>query len=100
MNNAVFGKAMENVRKYRNIQLVATKSRRNYLVSGPNCHTTKFFFKKFISHRNEKNTSIHELTSLLRSINNKPAMFKFWHDYVKPKHREKANCVTWIQIAL
>ena len=43
MNNSVFEKTVENVRKNRYIKLVATESRRYYLVSGPNYHTTKFF---------------------------------------------------------
>ena len=43
MNNAVFGKTMENVRKHRNIKPVTTERRINYLVSEPNYHTTKFF---------------------------------------------------------
>ena len=43
INNAVFGKTMENVRKHRDIKLVTTERRRNYLVSEPNCHTAKFF---------------------------------------------------------
>ena len=43
MNNAVFGKTMENVRKHRNIKLVTTERRKNYLASQPNYYTTKFF---------------------------------------------------------
>ena len=43
MNNAVFEKIMENFRKYRDIKLVTTERKRNYLVSEPNHHTTKFF---------------------------------------------------------
>ena len=34
---------MENVRKHRDIKLFATERRKNYLVSEPNYHTTKFF---------------------------------------------------------
>ena len=48
MNNAVFGKTMENVRKHKEIRLVTTEGRRNYLVSEPNYHTTKFFTKHLL----------------------------------------------------
>ena len=45
MNNAVFAKIMENVRKHRDIKLITTEKRRNYLLSGPNFHTTKLLQK-------------------------------------------------------
>ena len=41
MNNADFGRAIENVRKQRDIKLVTTEQRRNYLVSKPNYYTKK-----------------------------------------------------------
>ena len=43
MNNAVFGKRMENVRKHKDIKLVTTDKRRNQLASEPNYHTAKHF---------------------------------------------------------
>ena len=43
MNNAIFGKTIENVRKYREIKLETIDKRRNQLVSEPNYHTTKYF---------------------------------------------------------
>ena len=49
MNNPLFGKTMENARKYRDIKLVTTDRRRNQLVSEPNYHKTKWFPKKPIS---------------------------------------------------
>ena len=42
MNNVVFAKAMENVRKHRDIKLVTIERRRNYFVKEPNHHATKF----------------------------------------------------------
>ena len=60
MNNAVYGKTMESVRKYRDMKLVTTERKRNYLVSEPNCHTTNLFRRKFISNRNEKSSNINE----------------------------------------
>ena len=37
------------------IKLVTTERRKNYLVSVLNYHITKFFHRKSISNRNEKN---------------------------------------------
>ena len=42
MNNAICGKIMENGGKYRYIELVTADRGRNYLVSDPSYHTTKF----------------------------------------------------------
>ena len=48
MNSAVFGKIMENVRKHRDIKLVTTERRRNYLLSEPNFDNTKFFTENLL----------------------------------------------------
>ena len=39
MNNTVFGKTMENIRKHRDIKLVTTDKKRSKLDSEPNYHT-------------------------------------------------------------
>ena len=49
MNNAVFGKIMENVRKHRDIMFVTADKRRNYLLSEPNYHTTKLFSENLLA---------------------------------------------------
>ena len=68
MNNAVFGKTMENVRKHRSIKLITTERRGNCLVSEPHYHTTKFS-QKFVSNRSEKNSNTYEKACLFRFIN-------------------------------
>ena len=65
MNNSIFDKAMENVRKYRDIKLVATEKRRKYLVPKPNHHKTKFFSKQLLAIEMKK-------TEILKSALNKP----------------------------
>ena len=102
MNIAVFGKTMENVRKYRYIKHLTTERRRNYLVSEPNYHTAKFYYRKFISNRNEKTQILmNKPVYLGLSISDlsKTVMHEFWDDYLKPKYGEKSNCVIWVQTA-
>ena len=45
MNNAVFGKTVENLRKHRNIKLVTKERRRNYLVLEKNFILQSFSHK-------------------------------------------------------
>ena len=47
MNNAVFGKTIEILRKNRNIKLLTIERRMKYLISESNYHTTKFSQKSY-----------------------------------------------------
>ena len=47
-------KTMENFRKHRNIKFATTERRRNYLVSEPNYHITKFFAEKLLAMKMRK----------------------------------------------
>ena len=49
MNNAIFGKTMENVRKHRDIKLITTERRRNCLVSEPNYLMKKIFTENILA---------------------------------------------------
>ena len=49
---------MENVRKHRDTKLVATERRRNYLISEPNYHSTKFFTENLLAIEMKKKSQI------------------------------------------
>ena len=94
MNNAVFGKTMENVRKHRDIKLVTTNEQRNKLVSEPNYHTTKHISENLLIIEMKKtevkmNKPIYLGMSILDI--SKTLMYKFWYDYIKPKYKNKAK---------
>ena len=89
MNNAVFGKTMENVRKHGDIKLAKTDHKRHKLVSEPNYHTMKLI---------SENLSIIEMKKVKVKMNkpiylglsileiSKIIMYEFWYDYVKKKY--------------
>ena len=92
MNNTVFGKTIENVRKHKDVKLITKERRRSYFVPQPNQHTTKFFIEHLLAIEMEKTEilmnkpghlglSILELSKILR--------YEFWYDYVKSKYGEK-----------
>ena len=94
MNNAVFGKTMENVRKHRDIKLVKTAKKRNKLVSEPNFNTMKLI---------DNNLAIIEMRKVKVKMSkpiylglsildiSKITMYEFWYDYVKIKYEDKAR---------
>ena len=90
MNNAVFEKAMENVRKHGNIKLVTT----DRIVSETNYHTTKFFTENLLVLEMRKtqilmNTPVY--LGLLVLDLSKTVMYEFCYDYVKSKYDENAK---------
>ena len=94
MNNAVFGKIMENVRKHRDIKLVKSDKKINKLVSEPSFHTMKLI---------DKNLAIIEMRKVKVKMNkpiylglsildlSKITMHEFWYDYVKIKYQDRAR---------
>ena len=75
---------MENVRKHTDIKLVTTERKKNYLVSEPNYHATKFFTENLLAIEMSKtqilmNKPVYLGLSLL--FLSKAVMYEFWYDY-------------------
>ena len=82
------------MRKHRNIKLVTTETRRNYLVSEPNYHTTKFFTENLLAIEMRKtqilmNKPVYLGLSILDL--SETVMYEFWYGYLKPKYVENAK---------
>ena len=77
---------MGNMTKQRDIKLLKTEKRRNYLVSEPNYHTTKLFRENLLAIEMKKtqiyiNKPVYLGLSILEL--SKIVMYEFWYDYVK-----------------
>ena len=89
MNNAVFGKTMENIRKHRDIKLVTTDKKRSKPVSEPNYHTINYISEDLsITEMNKTKVKMNKPIYLGLSILEirKILMYEFWYDYMKPKY--------------
>ena len=94
MNNAVFGKTMENIRKHRNIKLVTTDKKRNKLVSEPNYHTINYISEDLsIIEMNKTRAKMNKPIYLgLSTLDiSKILMYEFWYNYMKPKYNDNVK---------
>ena len=94
MNNSVFGKTMENVGNHRDIKLVTTNKRRNYLLSKPNFQTEKRLSECLLAIEMRKiKVKMNKPVDLGLSILeiSKILMYEFWYHYIKPKYPNNAK---------
>ena len=85
---------MENVRKYRDIKLVATDKKRSKLVSEPNYQTINLISEDLsIIEMKKTKVKMNKLIYLGLSILeiSKTLMYEFWYDYMKPKYNDKVK---------
>ena len=83
---------MENMRKHRDIKLVTTERRRNYLVSEPNYYTTKIFNENLLEIEMKKNQiTMNKPVYLGLSIldMSKTKIYDIWYDYTKYGDKSK-----------
>ena len=89
MNNSVFGKTMENIRKHGDIELVKTDKKRSKLVSEPNYHTINLTLED-LSIIEMKKTKVKMSKPIYLGLSileiSKILMYEFWYDYMKPKY--------------
>ena len=94
MNNAVFGKAMENVRKHIDIKLVITDKKRSKLVSEANYHSINYISEDLSTiemkiTKVKMNKPIYLGLSVLEI--SKLLMYEFWYNYMKPKYGDNVK---------
>ena len=89
MNNSVFRKTMENIRKHRDIKLVTTDKKRSKLISEPNYHTINLISEDLsIIEMKKSKVKMNKPICLGLSILeiSKTLTYEFWYDYMKPKY--------------
>ena len=94
MNNSVFERTMENVRKHRDIKLVTTDKRRNQLLLEPNYNTANYILENLLAIQMKKakvkmNKRLYLGFPTLEF--SKTLMYEFGYDYIKPKYQDNAK---------
>ena len=93
-NNSVYGQTMKNIRKHKDIHLVATDKKHIKLVSEPNYHATKCISKNLLVMEMKKREIYMKKPVYLGQVIldiSKTLMYKFWHEYIKPKHADNVK---------
>ena len=94
MNNAVFGKTMENIRNRVNIKLVNTGEKFKKLVAKPNYESRIIFNENLVSvHMKKTSLTMNKPVYLGMCILDlsKTLMFDFHYKYIKPKYGDRAK---------
>ena len=82
------------MRKHRDIKLVTTERKKNFLLSQSKYYTTKFFTKSLLVIEMKKakiTMNKPDYFYFLVSELSKTAMYDFWYNYIKPKYGKKAK---------
>ena len=90
MNNSVFGKTMENIRKHRDIKLVTTDKKRSKLVSEPNYHTINLISED-LSILEVKKTKVKMNKPIYLGLSILEISKIFCYDYMKPKYNSNVK---------
>ena len=94
MNNSVFGKTIENIRKRQNIILVDNRQKASKLTSRPNFDRATIFDKNLIAIPMKKtevhfNKAVYVGQAILDL--SKTLMFNFHYNYIQKKYKQRAE---------
>ena len=92
MNNAVFGKMLENIRKRRNIKLIVSEERRKKLASEPYYKAGTAFSNNLMAIEMRKTHIVMNKPIIVGQTildKSKELMYKFYYDYLRPKFKDK-----------
>ena len=91
INNAVFGKTMENVRNRREVKLVVTEERREKLTSESNYDSCKQFSENLMAIEMRKTRVLMDkpiaVGQAVLDIS-KTLIYELWYDYLKPIYQD------------